>query len=499
MLHTPIAIIGSGFAGLGAAIRLQQEGLGDYLVFERSDEVGGVWRDNSYPGCACDVESHLYSFSFALNPAWSRVYAPQGEILAYLRGCARRFGVVPRIRFGHHVRHARWDEDAERWVLDTSRGGYTADVVIAAVGGLSEPALPDLPGRATFAGPAFHTARWDHGVDLRDRRVAVIGTGASAIQVVPALQPRVAQLTLFQRTPAWVLPRQDHAIPEAERARLARSPAALWAKRAAIRARRELYVLPMLYPGLARATQRVAEAHLARSVRDPDLRARLTPDYKIGCKRILLSDDYYPALAAPNARVETAAIAEVVPDGLRTADGRHHAVDAIVYATGFHVQDYPFAAHVVGAGGRRLSDTWGRSMAAHLGTTVAGYPNLFFLQGPNTGLGHSSVLLMIESQVEHVLAALRHLRRHGHDVVEPRPEAQAAFVAEVDARMARTVWQSGCKSWYLGDDGRNSTLWPGTTMSFARRVERFRPGEYRTAARRGALARRAEAPARLAG
>jgi cation diffusion facilitator CzcD-associated flavoprotein CzcO len=487
-IHTPIAIIGSGFAGVGAAIRLAAEGFGDYLIFERSAELGGVWRDNSYPGCACDVESHLYSFSFAPNPDWSRDFAPQAEILAYLRATAARHGVGPHVRFEHEVLAATWDDAAERWHVETSRGAYTADVVIAAVGGLSEPATPAIKGLASFAGKVFHTARWDHAHDLAGRDVAVIGTGASAIQVVPAIQPKVRSLTLFQRTPAWVLPRRDAPIPEGERARLRRSRLAQRLKRAAIFARRELYVLPMLHPRVARLAQRAALGHLARKVADPARRAALTPSYTLGCKRILLSNDYYPALSQPNTAIVTDGIAEILPDGLRTAAGAVHRFDTLILATGFRVQDYPFAAVIRGREGALLADTWRQSMTAHLGTTVAGYPNLFIMMGPNTGLGHSSVLLMIESQITHTINALRHLRAHRHDVVEPRPEAQAAFVADVDARLATTVWASGCQSWYLDAHGRNSTLWPGTTISFARRVERFRPEEYFTAARRGALA-----------
>lgn len=487
--HVRVAIAGSGFGGLGTAIRLQQSGITDLLVFERGHDVGGVWRDNTYPGCACDVESHLYSFSFARNPEWTRSFSPAHEIQAYLRACAERFAVLPKILFDHEVRSATWDDDARRWRLETNHGVFTADVLVGAVGALSEPAIPPLPGLQTFAGKTFHSARWDHAHDLAGERVAVIGTGASAIQFVPAIQPQVSALKVFQRTPPWIVPRGDRALSETRRKILRSSNAAQWLTRAGIYALREVMALAFFDTRAAKVTQHLALRHLQRSIRDPALRAKLTPSYAMGCKRILLSDDYLPALTRENVDVVTAGIAEIRPEGVLTKDGVLHEVDTIVFGTGFHVQKFPFAERVRGKGGRTLSETWAGGMTAHLGTTVAGYPNFFLLQGPNTGLGHTSVITMIESQIEHVVNALRYMDSRGLATVEPRAEAQQAFVDHVDAKMKGTVWTAGgCASWYLDARGRNSTLWPGFTFTFKRRVERFDPSEYVLVQRRARTA-----------
>ncbi|MDB4968915.1 MAG: 4-hydroxyacetophenone monooxygenase [Myxococcales bacterium] len=475
--HTHVAIVGSGFAGLGAAIRLKQEGVEDFVIFERAADVGGVWRDNSYPGCACDVQSHLYSFSFAPNPNWTRSFSPQREIWDYLQDCARRFEILPHVRLEHAVLDARWDQPTGRWQLETSRGLFTADVLVAGAGGLSEPSIPQLPGFERFTGKSFHSARWDHDYDLKGRNVAVIGTGASAIQFVPAIQPEVAKLQVYQRTPPWIMPRNDRALGWQRVYRAL--PAAQWLARAGIYAYRELTHLGFTRPKLGRLIQRLAERHLERSVPDPVLRAKLTPSYAIGCKRILLSDDYLPALTRPNVEVIGDGIREIRARSIVAGDGTERPVDTIIFGTGFHVADMPIAHHVRGRAGKTLAEVWQGSPQAHLGTTVAGFPNFFMLQGPNTGLGHTSVITMIESQIEHLLGALRFMRQRGAVTVEPRPEAQAAFVARVDARMQGTVWNTGgCSSWYVDKTGRNSTLWPGMTFTFKQRIEKFRPSEY---------------------
>lgn len=477
--HFRVAIVGSGFAGIGLSVRLLQAGIDDFVVLERAADVGGVWRDNQYPGCACDVQSHLYSFSFAPNPTWSRSYSPAGEIWEYLRDVARRFGVTPHVRFEHVVEEATWDEGRRVWRIRTSKGDLTADAFVAANGGLSEPSFPDLPGLASFEGKTMHSARWDHDYDLAGKRVAVVGTGASAIQFVPRIQPKVQRLTVFQRTPAWIVPRRDHTIPEARRRFYERHPRAQKAVRAAIYGLRELLVLGFRHPELMKLNERVARRHLERQVPDPALRAKLTPSYRIGCKRILISDDYLPSLTKPNVEVVTSSIREVRARAVVTADGGVHEVDAIIFGTGFQVTEMKIAKQVRGRGGKTLDDVWQGSPKAHLGTTVAGFPSFFMMQGPNTGLGHTSVIVMIESQIEHVVNALRYIERRGLAAVEPRPEAQAEFVARVDERMRGTVWTSGgCKSWYLDRNGRNSTLWPGQTFTFARRVEPFDPREY---------------------
>ena len=474
-----IAIIGSGFGGLGAAIRLRRQGIEDFLIFERADDVGGTWRDNSYPGCACDVQSHLYSFSFAPNPDWTRSYSPQPEIQNYLRRCARDFGVLPHVRFGHEVREAAWDGGAQLWRIETSRGPYTASVLVMASGALSEPALPDLPGLDSFRGKTFHSARWDHTYDLAGRRVAVVGTGASAVQFVPEIQPVVERLHVFQRTPPWVMPRTDRALRPAERRLFRRFPVAQRAARGSLYLTREVLVLAFRHIPVSRLVERVARRHLRRAVADPELRARLTPRYAIGCKRILVSNDYLPALTRPNVELVTCGLAEVRERSVVGGDGVEREVDAIIFGTGFRVTDPPLAGHVRGRGGRTLAEVWAGSPRAHAGTTVAGFPNLFILMGPNTGLGHTSVLLMLEAQIEHLLGALGHMSAGGFAEIEPRPEAQAAYVEEVRRRMEGTVWTAGgCASWYLDRTGRNSTLWPDSTWRFRRRVARLDPGEY---------------------
>lgn len=476
--HFSIAIIGTGFSGIGAAIRLKQAGFHDLVLFERARELGGVWRDNSYPGAACDVESHLYSFSFAPNPSWSHAFSRQPEILAYLRSTARQYGVLPHVRFEHAVEDASFDAEREQWVIRTSHGTYTADFLLPAVGGLSEPLAPTLPGLESFEGKVFHSARWDHDHDLRGRKVAVIGTGASAIQFVPAIQPKVQKLTLFQRTPAWVLPRVDKGFG-ALRKRLFRAlPPLQKLTRASIFARRELFMLGFRNPRAMRLVELGARLHLRQQVRDRALRKKLTPSFRIGCKRILLSNEYLPALTQPNVEVVTTGVREVRARSIVTSDGQEHEVDTIIFGTGFHVTDVPFASHVHRRDGRSLNEVWQGSPSALLGTTIAGFPNLFFLLGPGTGLGHTSVLLMLESQLELVLEALRHLRARGFDLIEPRPEIQARYTEQLERDAEGTVWLSGgCASWYLDANGKLTSLWPRTTIAF-RKAAHFRPAEY---------------------
>jgi cation diffusion facilitator CzcD-associated flavoprotein CzcO len=476
---TRIAIIGSGFGGLGTAIRLKQQGTEDFIVFERAGEVGGTWRDNSYPGCACDVQSHLYSFSFAPNPDWTRSYSSQPEIWDYLKRCARDFGVLPHIRFHHEVRDAAWDEAAQLWRIETSQGRYTSNVLVLASGALSEPAMPSLRGLEQFKGKMFHSARWAHDYDLTNRRVAVIGTGASAIQFIPEIQPHVAKLQVFQRTPPWIMPRGDRTFRTRERSMFRRFPLLQSASRASIYLLRELAVFGFRHLRLAKLIERLARRHLERSIPDPLLRAKLTPQYAIGCKRILVSNDYLPALTRPNVELVTEGIAEVREHSIISGDGVERPVDAIIFGTGFRVTDQPLAKHVRGRDGQTLDAAWAGSPRAHLGTTVAGFPNLFILMGPNTGLGHTSVIYMLEAQIEHLLDALRYMRAHGVAVLEPRREAQAAYVMEVERRLKGTVWNAGgCASWYLDRTGRNSTIWPDFTWRFRRRVARLNPAEY---------------------
>jgi cation diffusion facilitator CzcD-associated flavoprotein CzcO len=479
LTHVHVAIIGSGFSGLGVAIRMKQEGINDFVILERAKEVGGTWRDNTYPGCACDVPSHLYSFSFAPNPDWSRAFSPQPEIFSYLKHCASHYGITPHIRFEHVVASADWDETAQRWRIATSKGTITADVMIGAAGALSDPAVPTVKGIERFEGPAFHSAKWDHGAELAGRSVAVVGTGASAIQFVPEIQPKVAQLSVFQRTPPWILPRRNREIPARAHAVFRALPAAQQFARSQIYAVTEVLGLGFRHPKLMEPLEKLARSYLEKCVVDPVLRAKLTPNYKLGCKRILFSSRYLPTLAKPNVEVVTDAIQEVRARSIVTKDGRERAVDAIIFGTGFHVTDLPFGKLVRGRSGRTLDDLWKGSPQAHLGTSVSGFPNFFLLLGPNTGLGHTSVVYMIESQIAHIVSALRYMKDHGLAAVEPRAEAQAAFIADLDRRMASTVWSTGgCSSWYMDKTGRNSTLWPDATWRFRRRVQTFNASEY---------------------
>ncbi len=476
---TRVAIVGSGFAGLGAAIRLRRAGIEDFVILERAQSVGGVWRDNSYPGVACDVESHLYQYSFAPNPDWTERYSPGQEIWNYLERCATEYGLRGHIRFGVEVTEARWDEASASWNLETSGGRWNASVLVSAVGGLSAPSMPSLPGLDTFQGPVFHSARWDPDAELRGKRVAVVGTGASAVQIIPSLQPIASRLVVFQRTPAWVVPRHNGPISARARRLFDRFPLTQRFLRTRIRPQRELFGIGFRHPRILRFLQGISRRHLHKAVKDPALRAALTPNFTMGCKRILVSDDYYPALAEPNVDVIPRAAVEVRPHGVVDGGGIEHTVGAIVFCTGFEVAEAPFNRQVRGRGGRTLSEHWAGSPKAHLGTTVNGFPNLFLMQGPNTGLGHSSVLLMQEAQFDHLVNAVRHMDRHGITILEPTDKAQAEFIEGVDRGMQRTVWmRGGCRSWYIDSTGRNSALWPGTPGEYRRRVSSFRPQEY---------------------
>lgn len=469
--HVHIAILGAGFSGVGAAIRLLESGIREFAVFERALEIGGVWRDNEYPGCACDVEAPLYSFSFAPNPNWTRLYAPQAEIFAYLRRCVDEHGVRPHLRLGHTIESVRWDPELRRWSIASSRGQFTADVILASTGALSEPIIPNLPGRERFAGKAFHSAHWDHSHSLAGRRVAVVGTGASAIQIIPEIQAKVGKLLVFQRTPAWVIPRFDREFGPRQRQLFATLPITQKLLRASLYLRHESMLIGFRNPGIMKLIERRVIDYLEHMVPDPELRRRLTPKFRFGCKRVLVSSTYLPALVQPNVEVVASAVRELVPEGIVDGEGRTHEVDTIVFATGFRVTDQPFAEHVHGATDQTLAASWRGSPKAHLGTMIHGFPNFFLMTGPNTGLGHSSMLLMIEAQIELILGALRELAE-GTRTIEPKPEVQQRFVEEIDRGGAGTVWTAGgCQSWYLDETGRNSTLWPWSTYAYMRRAK----------------------------
>jgi cation diffusion facilitator CzcD-associated flavoprotein CzcO len=489
-----IAIVGSGFSGLGMAIRLKQAGMNDFVVLERADEVGGTWQANTYPGCACDVPSHLYSFSFAPNPEWTQTYSPQPEIWAYLRRCADEFGIRPHVRLRCAVESATWLAAERRWELETSQGTIRARVLVAGIGPLTEPRIPDIPGLDEFEGDVFHSARWNHGVDLAGKRVASIGTGASAIQYVPEIQPRVERLHVFQRTPPWVMPHSNRPISKHERRLYRALPVLQRLVRGSIYAARELLVLGLVFsPRLMKVVERLARKHMHNQISDPELRAKVMPDYTIGCKRILPSNRWYRALGKPNVELVTEGVSEVRARSIVAADGSERVVDAIVFGTGFHVTDIPAAQRIRGRGGRLLDDLWQGSPRAHLGSTIEGFPNLFFLLGPNTGLGHSSMVYMIESQIAHVMGALRLMRDRGAETIEVRSEAQDRYNAALERRLEGTVWNTGCASWYLDRTGRNATIWPDWTWRFRRRAARLQPDEYLLDAPVPA-----DAPARLA-
>ncbi|MDX2728701.1 NAD(P)/FAD-dependent oxidoreductase [Streptomyces sp. PA03-2a] len=480
--HVRVAVIGSGFGGLGAAVRLRREGITDFVVLERADSVGGTWRDNSYPGCACDVPSHLYSFSFAPNPEWPRTFSGQEHIRAYLERVADTFGLRPHIRLGHEVTMMRWDGDELNWTIESANGTtIVADVVVSATGPLSDPKMPDIPGLADFPGKVFHSARWDHDYDLTGKRVAMIGTGASAIQIVPAIQPKAGKLTLFQRAPPWVMPRMDRSISGAERWLHRTLPFTGAARRGLLWGIRELQVGAFTkHPNELGLVERMAKSNIARAIKDPALRAKLTPSYRIGCKRILLSSTYYPALAQSNVDVVTSGLTEVRGSTVVAADGTETEVDVIIFGTGFHVTDMPIADRVVGAEGITLAESWKDGMQSLRGATAAGFPNWMTIIGPNTGLGNSSMILMIESQLNYMADYLRQLNILGGRVaLGARRSAVGMWNRRVQERMKRTVWNTGgCTSWYLDANGRNTTVWPGTTGEFRRATRTVDLGEY---------------------
>lgn len=483
--HIDVAIVGSGFAGLATGVRLKQAHR-EFVILERASDLGGTWRDNSYPGCACDVPSHLYSFSFALNPDWTRAFSPQEEIFDYLRRTARDHGLLPRIAFDTGVTETRWDATAQKWRITTKRGELTANFLIAGTGGLSEPNIPVLPGLENFEGTTFHSATWNHEHDLSEDRVAVIGTGASAIQFVPYVQREAKHMTLFQRTAPWVLPRRDRAISKRERWIYRNVPFAQRIVRTLIYWGRESWVIGFQRPNLMRFPEKQARRFLAKQVPDKTLRRKLIPNFRLGCKRVLMSNDYYPTLTKPNVHVETDPIVEVLPRAIVTenSDGERteRPVDTIIFGTGFHVTDPPVAEHVYDDNGRSLAEHWAEGgMSALHGVTIAGFPNLFFLVGPNTGLGHNSIVLMIETQVRYIVDALKQMQRLNIGAIEPKRHVQQAYNDKLQRLLRGTVWNAGgCASWYLDEQGRNTTLWPTYTFSFRRELNRCDISNYVT-------------------
>ncbi len=476
----PIVIIGTGFAGLGMGIRLKQAGIHDFVILERAASVGGTWRDNHYPGAECDVQSHLYSFSFEPNPGWSKEFAAQKEILGYLERCAEKYGLLPHIKFDTEVVSARFDERAAMWDVAT-RGGETfrARVLVSGSGGLSKPNMPEIPGLETFRGALFHSARWNHDFDLTDKVVGVIGTGASSVQIVPAIQPTVRRLDVFQRTAPWITPKPDRRISRREQALFARFPLLQKAARASQYWRREVLAVGFVkQPKVLKALEPLVRFYIERAVKDPVLRQKVTPDYRLGCKRILPTNTYYRALQKPNVELITGGIEAIVPEGIRTHDGQTHVLDAIVCATGFEAAEAVAPVPLQGRGGKDLEHVWVDGAEAYLGSTVSGFPNFFMIVGPNTGLGHSSMVFMIEAQIAYTLDAIQQMRQKRLRTVEVKRAAQTAYNREIHARLANTVWSTGCVSWYRTRSGKNTVLWPGYTFEFRRRTRVFDLASY---------------------
>jgi cation diffusion facilitator CzcD-associated flavoprotein CzcO len=464
--HYQVAIIGSGFSGLGMAIQLKKAGCHDFILLEKADDIGGTWRDNHYPGAACDVPSNMYSFSFEQNPNWSRTYSEQPEILSYMRHCADKYGIGPHVRCNSELRDARWDNSEHRWQLTLADGTtMSAQFLVSGIGGLSRPALPKVPGLANFKGTMFHSAEWNHEVDLTGKRVAVIGTGASAIQFVPQIAPKVGKLVLLQRTPPWLIPKVDTSIDSRLQMMFRKLPASQRLVRNGVYWISEAFGLGFINPRLMVGIEKLARFHLKNQVKDPVLRAKLTPDYTIGCKRVLFSNNYYPALTRANVEVVAAGVREVRANSVVDANGVEHEVDIIICGTGFDVQDPLGPLHVYDRNGEELRQRG--SLSAYLGITVTHLPNAFFLLGPNTALGHNSVVFMIEAQINYVIKCLAELDRRKASTIEVTESAAHDFNDDIQQQLKKMVWsKGGCQSWYLNEKGENNTLWPGFTWKY---------------------------------
>lgn len=470
-----VAIIGGGFAGLGVGIALQNKGINDFTIFEGEEGLGGSWRTNTYPGCACDVPSHLYSYSFEPNPYWPEAFSKQADIKKYIEHCAEKYDLLSKIKFKTKVTDATFDEKKGVWIVKTDDGVVTlARILVPATGALSHPKYPDIEGREEFKGVAVHAARWDHDIELKGKRVGVIGTGACAIQVVPGVAPEVGELSVFQRTPSWVVPKMNRTYSEKDHKRWRKHP---WIQRAQ---RLGLYwgmeaTLPALlwYPKLLTVGEQFHKLNLRRAIKDPALREKLTPNYKVGCKRVLVSDDYFPTFARDNVHLITDGIKEITSNGIKTVDGKKHDLDVIIYASGYEIGASAYPYQIRGLDGVTLEDYWGSQRKAYFGMNVSHFPNMLMTMGPNSGPGHTSVLIYQEAQYKYIAKYAQYLLRHGIKYIDIKEEVQNDQFVGFQKRMRHSTWLSGCKSWYLNEDGTNSTMWPGFSFEYVMAVRKI--------------------------
>lgn len=478
--QTSIAIIGSGFSGICMGIQLKKAGITDFLIFERASEIGGTWRDNTYPGVACDVSSHMYSFSFEPNPNWSRMFSPQTEILQYLKDCVKKYEITSFIKYNTNITGAEFDEKNSQWNIHTQSGEtIIANTLVNGMGPLNRAVIPHIKGIDTFTGKAFHSSEWNHSFDLTGKRVAVIGTGASAIQIVPNIAKKVKALYLFQRTAPWILPKPDRNMTVFEKKLFRYLPFTQKLYRYFIYWVLESTALGLVVnPKWTKMLEKVSLKHLKKSVPDEELRKKLTPKYTLGCKRILLSNDYYKALTLPQSQVITAGIERVESNAIITIDGKHSKVDAIIYGTGFNAAEYPNEFVVKGLNGKLLADEWKHGPEAYLGTNVKHFPNLFFVVGPNTGLGHNSMIFMIEVQVNFIVQCIKNLRESGYKYLDVKETIQTNYNTEIQKKLAHTVWNSGCVSWYQTAEGKNTSIWPGFTFQYWKRMKKVKKEDF---------------------
>ncbi len=478
--HYEQLIIGAGFAGIGMAIKLKESGYHNFIIVERDRHLGGTWFVNNYPGAACDVQSHLYSYSFDQNPNWSRTFGSQREILQYIERCAEKYKITPHFRFSTNVTGAEFDSEKGIWNVTTSTGNYTCKYLIACSGGLSQPSLPTFPGIENFKGEKFHSAQWNHQVNLRGKTVAVIGTGASAIQIVPAIATEVKQLHLYQRTPPWILPKPDRPMRNWERKLFRNIPATMHFYRELLYWRNELFATGFVKnPAMMKLAKWAALRHIKSKIIEEVLRGKVTPTYTVGCKRVLLSNNYYPALNRKNVDVITEGIDQITETGVQTKDGNLRAADVIIFATGFYAADGVVVYDIKGRNGIDLNEAWKNGAEAYLGTSISGFPNLFLIVGPNTGLGHSSMIIMIEAQIHYIMEALKDEQTKTATYIDVKKEVQKVYNDELQEQLKHTVWQTGgCQSWYQDKNGKNVTLWPGYTFTFRKRTKKFDATKY---------------------